>query len=157
MVGVWASIQVAALSILLLAVDGGNVTASERQALADFYVAMNGSRWLNNSGWTALPGGGDPCNPTAVFGVTCTNTTPNHVGYGMQHRTCVCPCVCVENACACTRAFVDVPLLAHDHQSRRLGIVWVCRQLRLDANQLSGTSVSTLQQLSQLGCVIRFL
>ena len=28
-----------------------------------------------------------------------------------------------------------------------------CRsQLRLDANQLSGTSVSTLQQLSQLGC-----
>ena len=64
-------------------VSGGNVTASERQALTDFYVAMNGSRWLNNTGWTALPSGGDPCNPTAVFGVTCTNTSPNHIGYAL--------------------------------------------------------------------------
>ena len=141
-----AALAIAALSTLLVAVDGGNVTASERQALADFYVAMNGSRWLNNSGWTALPGGGDPCNPTAVFGVTCTNTTPNHVGYGMQHRTCVCPCVCVQNACACTRAFVYVPVLAHDHQSRHLR----------DRVGLQATSTGR-QPIEWNLCVIRFL
>ena len=79
-----ASLLVAVVTFTTLSAPGlavgSNVTSSERQALTDFYLAMNGSKWANNTGWSVLPTGGDPCIPSAAFGVTCTNTTPNHIG-----------------------------------------------------------------------------
>ena len=56
-----------------------NVTTVERQAVIDFYTATGGSGWKNHTGWAFVLTGGDPCNPGPAFGLTCTNTSPNHI------------------------------------------------------------------------------
>ena len=62
-------------------VGQSTLAPAERAALVDLYLATNGSGWRGNMGWSNYTNSSsDPCVDRWT-GVTCTNSSPNHVVY----------------------------------------------------------------------------